>query len=326
MPRSWHEHPAKLFGAVFGGFLALSLIVAVLPAIEVQAKYPAGSRQLSAQEQRGLQVYLSEGCAACHTQQVRPAAMDAFWGRPTRGEDYAHLKPLAWWQGTPSTPGSARTGPDLSDIGTRQPSADWQLIHLYNPRAVSPGSIMPSFLWLFEEVEEPPDGARVVPVPKAFRKGDDGARAIVARPEALDLMAYLASLRQPAAVAASPASSSGDVAEPGGGEGAELYTANCAACHQANGEGIAGTFPPLRGDPVVNDPDPTRHIVVVLQGMKDTPIGGVEYAVAMPSFEALLSDAQVAAIVNHERKSWGNRGAPVTAEQVAQVRASGGQP
>ncbi len=322
MLRSLHESPARLYAIVFVGFLALSVLVAVGPAIEVQAKYPPTSRQLTAQERRGLQVYLSEGCATCHTQQVRSGSIDAAWGRPTRAQDYAHLEPLAWWQGTPSTPGSARTGPDLSDIGTRQPSADWQLIHLYNPRSVSPGSIMPSFPWLFEELEQPPEGARVLPVPKAFRRGD-GARALVARQEALDLVAYLASLRQPAASAASPPA---DVGEPRGGEGAELYVTNCAACHQVNGEGIAGTFPPLRGDPVVNDADPTRHVEIVLYGMAGTPIAGVDYAVAMPPFAELLSDAQVVAIVNHERESWGNRGTPVTAEQVAKVRASGGQP
>lgn len=322
MLRSLHECPARLFGTVFVGFLALSFVVAVGPAIEVQAKYPPTARQFTAEERRGLQVYLSEGCAACHTQQVRSGSVDAAWGRPTRAQDYAHLKPLAWWQGTPSTPGSARTGPDLSDIGTRQPSVEWQLIHLYNPRAVSPGSIMPAFPWLFEELEQPPANARVVAVPRAFRKGN-GSRTIVARREALDLVAYLASLRQPAARGAStPAKAS----EPSSSEGAELYVTHCAACHQADGEGVAGTFPPLRGDPVVNDADPTRHIEVVLRGMRGKEIGGVEYPVAMPPFADLLSDAQVAALVNHERGSWGNRGSPVTVEQVAQVRASGGQP
>jgi cytochrome c oxidase cbb3-type subunit 2 len=102
-----------------------------------------------------------------------------------------------------------------------------------------------------------------------------------------------------------------------------LFTATCAACHQTTGEGLPGAFPPLKGDPAVNDADPTHHIHVVLRGLQGATVGGVAYASPMPPFAATLTDAEVASIINYERNSWGNHGAPVTVEQVAAQRAKG---
>ncbi len=64
--------------------------------------------------------------------------------------------------------------------------------------------------------------------------------------------------------------------------GATLYRTSCSSCHQANGEGLQGAFPPLAGDPVVLDEDPTRHIEIILFGMQSEAIDGVEYSAAMP--------------------------------------------
>lgn len=105
--------------------------------------------------------------------------------------------------------------------------------------------------------------------------------------------------------------------------GATLYRTSCASCHQGNGEGIPGVFPPLAGDPVVVDEDPTRHIEVVLFGMQGEAIDGVDYAAAMPPFSEQLSDEEVAAIVNHERTSWGNDAPTVTADDVREIRTGG---
>ncbi|MDZ7692015.1 MAG: cytochrome c [Balneolaceae bacterium] len=105
--------------------------------------------------------------------------------------------------------------------------------------------------------------------------------------------------------------------------GATLYRTSCASCHQGNGEGVTGAFPPLSEDPVVTAEDPTRHIETVLFGMQGKAIDGVEYSAAMPPFSEQLSDEEVAAIVNHERTSWGNDAPTVTDEQVQKVRAEG---
>lgn len=105
-----------------------------------------------------------------------------------------------------------------------------------------------------------------------------------------------------------------------GAKGAALYTNLCAACHQASGEGLAGVFPPLAGDPVVLADDPSEHISTVLHGKQGSTINGVTYASAMPAFAGQLSDDEIAAVVNHERTSWGNAARTVTAEEVAALR------
>jgi len=111
--------------------------------------------------------------------------------------------------------------------------------------------------------------------------------------------------------------------EEGGGAGATLYRTSCANCHQSNGEGVAGAFPPLAGDPVVTDQDPTQHVATVLFGLSRKTIGGVTYAAQMPAWGPQLSDAEIAEIINHERTSWGNKAPTTTAETVAAVRAKG---
>lgn len=105
--------------------------------------------------------------------------------------------------------------------------------------------------------------------------------------------------------------------------GQQLFTQNCAVCHQATGLGIPNAFPPLKGNAVVDDADPSAHIHTVLHGLQGVVIAGVKYAAPMPEFGSHLSDAEIAAIVNYERTSWGNHGAQVTAQQVAAERAKG---
>jgi mono/diheme cytochrome c family protein len=107
---------------------------------------------------------------------------------------------------------------------------------------------------------------------------------------------------------------------PDAARGAALYSVNCAACHQATGRGLAGVFPPLANDPIVQTPDPTDHIRTVLNGRRGSVIGGVTYASPMPAFKDLLNDVDLAAIINHERTSWGNAAPPVSASDVAKLR------
>lgn len=111
-----------------------------------------------------------------------------------------------------------------------------------------------------------------------------------------------------------------DAEPPGQDMGASLYRTSCASCHQVNGEGVAGVFPPLTGDSVVNSEDASRHIEVVLFGAQGSTIDGVKYVTPMPAWGEQLSDEEVAAVINHERASWGNTGTLVTASDVADVR------
>ena len=105
------------------------------------------------------------------------------------------------------------------------------------------------------------------------------------------------------------------------GRGQTLYSTYCAACHQPSGEGVAGTFPPLKGSAVVNRADATKHIDIVLGGLQGARVSGVIYANPMPAFAATLSDADIASIVDYERGAWGNHGSLVNAAQVAGERA-----
>lgn len=320
---SFHKNHWLLFSVIFFGYIALSWIAGIGPAIWVQnhARALPGAEPMTEIERRGLQVYVAEGCIACHTQQVRPLKMDAVWGRPSAPADYAHVKPLDLWRPyAPAVLGSERTGPDLTSIGTRQPSETWQYLHLYNPRAVSPDSIMPAHPWLFEVVATPAADAVVVPLPPSHapRSG-----TVVATARAKALVAYLLSLKQvPLQASGTPAQP--DQAAAAGTDGATLYSNHCAACHQANGQGLAGVFPSLVNDPAVIAGDPTRHIATILHGAQGRVIGGVTYPAPMPGFADQLTDAQIAAIIAHERTSWGNQAPTVTEKDVAAVRKRGG--
>ncbi len=103
--------------------------------------------------------------------------------------------------------------------------------------------------------------------------------------------------------------------------GEQIYGNYCAACHQLTGQGLPGVFPPLSGNPVVNDDDPGEHIRTILEGLVGKEINGVVYASPMPPFAEQLSDEEIAAVVNHERQSWGNRAPRVEPADVAVVRS-----
>jgi cytochrome c oxidase cbb3-type subunit II len=322
----FYKNHRFLYAVIFFGFIGLTLIIAIGPALWVQDhnRPLPGSRALNEQEQRGLAVYVAEGCLYCHTQQVRPLDVDAVFGRPSAPGDYARLKPQDMWRMTPGMLGTERTGPDLSNVGNRQPSETWQYIHLYNPRAVVRESVMQAYTWLFETKQKPKSHDVVVSVPKNYAPPEG---TIVATEKAKDLVAYLLSLKQvpiPGATTMAhpqPPSTSGAEASHGG----QVYASHCASCHQQNGEGLAGVFPPLKGNPVVIDRDPAEHIRVVLFGLQGKAINGISYQASMPAHAQLLSDLEIAAVINHERTSWGNNAPTVVPKDVEKIRQQGGR-
>jgi len=121
-----------------------------------------------------------------------------------------------------------------------------------------------------------------------------------------------------ASASASPApGAAGAVSQPSWvALGKQVYENKCAACHQLTGEGLPGVFPPLKGSAVVTSADPTEHIRTVLRGLAGKAIGGVAYASAMPAFADQLTDEEVAAVLNHERTSWGHQAPPVAPPDV----------
>jgi cytochrome c oxidase cbb3-type subunit 2 len=327
--------------AIAGGstlvYVVLALMMGVFPGLELSRTAAGpGVKPLTPLEAQGRAVYAANGCGYCHTQQVRPLHEDEVFGRPSAPGDFAYQ--------TPELLGSERTGPDLTNVGTRRGSDVWQYMHLYNPRSVVPESIMPSFSWMFRVVDRAPTGVNPVPIPAGFAPAHG---VVVPTQKARALVVYLLSLKQPPLASppgaggeggAAAASSEAAAATPASGQastqpasastartahGEAVFTANCAACHQASGHGLPGAFPPLEGNAAVNDADPTLHIHTVLFGAHGVTIGGVSYASQMPPFGPQLSDQDVADVIDYERSAWGNHGPPVSAAQVARIRSQG---
>lgn len=316
----------KLFGAAFVLFVGLTILVAILPALYNQKnnKILPGAEPLSAAAVKGKNIYIANGCVACHTQQVRNVDMDKIWGsRPGIAADYAATRRTDLWRNTATLMGTERTGPDLTDIGNRQPSKDWNLVHLFNPRIVVKESIMPAYPWLFTFKKEPAKNDVIVNVPKEYLNGREGK--IVATKDALYLIAYLQSLKQTKLPDGPPSpeflykrkiAAAGTATQTKELDGAALYVANCQSCHQPNGEGLPGAFPPLKGSPIVNGDNLELYVDIIMNGYDARPDYGVMAGVGT---NANLTAAEVTAIINHERTTWGNNAKEVKEEEIKKI-------
>ena len=321
------DNHKKLFRTALGLFVGLTIVVAIMPAINNQDNNEPlpGYEPLSQEAYLGKKSFIANGCVACHTQQVRNVDMDNIWGsRPGIPADYAGISRTDFWRNTATLMGTERTGPDLTNIGSRQPSLAWNLLHLYQPRAVVEKSIMPAYPWLFEVKNELGEKDVEVVVPDAYRKGISGR--IVATQEALQLVAYLQSLKQTPLPDGKlpmeflykkkeiPVVVNGNNANLP--DGKLLYTNNCMSCHQANGEGLKGAFPSLKGSPIVLGDDLELLVNIIMLGYDARPEYAVMNAVGLDNN---LTPEEVTAIINHEKTSWGNNAKTVTPEEVKKI-------
>ncbi len=230
--------------AGLGLFVFSFVVLAVWPNQTLEAEIakarPEGLPPLSAAEEHGRRIYGREGCLNCHSQLVRFTEEDVRrFGPPSQAWEGEQDYPQLW--------GTRRIGPDLSRERGKK-SHDWQLAHLWDPRAVVPDSIMPRHPWLFDGSPRRPTA------------------------EALDLVAYLDSLGRDAQLAglgaaaplpgmdpadekrrgmfcdcaiprtSGPAPIFGVSAEPGERarqerSGAQAFAHNCAGCHGPQGRG-----------------------------------------------------------------------------------------
>jgi mono/diheme cytochrome c family protein len=107
-----------------------------------------------------------------------------------------------------------------------------------------------------------------------------------------------------------------------GADGKQVYSTTCAACHQATGEGIEGTYPPLAGSGWVNGDD-AKVVRIVLNGVSGPlEVAGETYSGMMPAWGPVLKDDDIAAVLTYVRSSFGNKAAPITAATVAKIRAA----
>jgi mono/diheme cytochrome c family protein len=103
--------------------------------------------------------------------------------------------------------------------------------------------------------------------------------------------------------------------------GAAIYSDVCTACHLENGIGQPRYFPPLRGDAMLQQPDPTGLVHAILGGSRTGPSQERPSPLTMPTFTWKLSDQEVADVSTYIRNSWGNRASPVSTDQVKKLRA-----
>ena len=105
-------------------------------------------------------------------------------------------------------------------------------------------------------------------------------------------------------------------------DGAEMYMTRCMSCHQMNGRGVPGVFPPLSGAEWVTG-DSGRLIRIVLSGLTgEVTVENEVYSGAMPPWGSFLDDKQMADLLTYIRTNWGNQASAVTPEQVSKVRAA----
>ncbi len=184
------ESEVKLASGALATLAVATAALLVLPYIQVRdVQPPPELKPYTEQELRGRQVYIANGCVYCHTQQPRDPSFgpDGLrgWGRPTVPADYSYDRPHLL--------GSMRTGPDLMNIGVRQPSQDWHLGHLYQPRAYVPDSIMPAYPYLFTLKPQAEEGDVSVKLPPGHVPE---GQVVIANEDAVALVRYLQSLKR----------------------------------------------------------------------------------------------------------------------------------
>ncbi len=144
----------------------------------------------------------------------------------------------------------------------------------------------------------------------------------------LATLASLALLSLPAQAAGEPLEHKAEIAQSRVSKldlekGAELYQQNCAACHQANGQGLPGAFPPLaKSDFIAANPDAVLEVTVKgRQG--ELVVNGAKYNNVMPAM-SYLSDKDLSRIITFVLNTWGNPGGEVTMKQVGEFRKGTG--
>jgi cytochrome c oxidase cbb3-type subunit I/II len=117
--------------------------VEIIPTLKIDSNVPklAAVKPYTPLELEGRDLYIREGCNACHSQMVRPFRSEtARYGEYSKAGEFVYDHPFLW--------GSKRTGPDLHRIGGKYPHS-WHYYHMKDPTIMSPGSIMPRYPWLF---------------------------------------------------------------------------------------------------------------------------------------------------------------------------------
>ncbi|MEZ5496775.1 MAG: cytochrome-c oxidase, cbb3-type subunit II [Gammaproteobacteria bacterium] len=128
--------------AIVVSFAGLVEIVPLMFQASVVEPHP-NLKPYTALQLAGRDIYISEGCYNCHSQQIRPFVDETMrYGHYSMASEFVYDRPFQW--------GSKRTGPDLHRVGGKY-SDEWHEYHLMDPRSVVPESNMPGYPWLAEQ-------------------------------------------------------------------------------------------------------------------------------------------------------------------------------
>jgi cbb3-type cytochrome oxidase cytochrome c subunit len=165
------EKKAVLLIAVVAVLMALGThFTMIVPLMSEELNSPSkDAAPYTELELKGRQIYQSEGCWYCHTQQVRNILYETKRYGMGEEETFKRFGIRALIQAPPSQPGeyvydkphllgTRRVGPDLARVGGKYDNT-WHLNHLRDPQSTSPGSIMPAYTWLFEKTGQPKQDA-----------------------------------------------------------------------------------------------------------------------------------------------------------------------
>jgi cytochrome c oxidase cbb3-type subunit I/II len=146
--RAWHRllesRPVQFTVLTFAAVL-VGGIVEFVPTALVRANVPtiASVRPYTPLEIEGRDLYIREGCVGCHSQMIRPTRFETSrYGEYSKPGEFVYDHPFLW--------GSKRTGPDLHRVGGKYPDS-WHFVHMKQPTATSPQSIMPGYPWLYDQ-------------------------------------------------------------------------------------------------------------------------------------------------------------------------------
>jgi cytochrome c oxidase cbb3-type subunit I/II len=144
----WHsvlERKPVLFTVLSLVAILIGGIIEMVPTFLIKSNVPTieSVKPYTPLELAGRDIYIREGCNACHSQMVRPFRWETErYGEYSKAGEFVYDHPFLW--------GSKRTGPDLHRVGRKYPDS-WHYYHMYDPTSTSQGSLMPTYPWLYEQ-------------------------------------------------------------------------------------------------------------------------------------------------------------------------------
>jgi cytochrome c oxidase cbb3-type subunit 2 len=142
----WLEQRPFFFAVVLFAFVAFAGMIEIIPEFVKASQPTVGTKPYTPLQLAGRHVYIKDSCNACHSQLIRPFKSETDrYGMYSLSGEYAYDRPFLW--------GSKRTGPDLLRVGNYR-TTDWHENHMMSPSSVVPGTVMPAYPHMFENIAD----------------------------------------------------------------------------------------------------------------------------------------------------------------------------